>query len=92
MIINSNYHNQVNLYGSDFEYKDRKNYVIYLTFGFTFNKFLRTSKLRKFITYPMFAFPFFSLLFCRENFNPYLSDKINNIQKKEVFLKQISKY
>lgn len=72
MIIKSNHQNQVTLYGSNYTFEDRKNLVLYTTFGFTVLKYLRTFKLRKFLTYPVFAFPFFSLLFCREVFNPFL--------------------
>lgn len=72
MIKKANHQNQVNLYGSKYSFEDRKMLVLYLTLGFTLFKYLRTFKIRKLITYPLFAFPFFSLLFCREVFNPYL--------------------
>ena len=72
MIRKANLQNHVNLYGSKYTFEDRKMLVLYLTFGFTVFKFIRTFKIRKLFTYPVFAFPFFSLLFCREVFNPFL--------------------
>ena len=70
--MNSNNKKTINIYGKKLEYNDRKNLIAYLTIGSSAFKFLRTFRFLRTLRHSMIALPFYSLLFCRELFNPNL--------------------